>query len=271
MWYSVVMVFLRHRTMKQIVIAVIFFSFWGVIGGTAWLVVREPAPLPTPTPREARPLEGREVYAVRTPDGKVDVIGMIVNTNTDAGAVNIPYAFRITQAGAEIHHIEGETYVLPSLPSYVTAFGLELPEGKIEVELEVGNPQWRFVAADFISPSIVRVTERKNIIPANPDLGRPELFEVKGLLANESPFGYQHVDIVAVGKDYSGEVVGFGATFAGEFLAGERREATIQWPVIPRKDVHTITWFASVNVFASDAVILSPGDPDPGIVPRGSE
>lgn len=246
-------------------IAILFFSFWGGVGSLVVWATRESPPAPTPTPRAAKPLEVASTAVLPTADGHADIIGLVKNPNGDAGASRVRYQFTIRVEGSAVRTIDGETYILPGRQKYVAAFNEEVPPGPASAELTVEQPAWTFVGSDFRNPALVLVNRSQRVLPGNPDI-----FEMKGLLANEGDVDYLRVEVTAVGLDARGEIVGIGYTFLGSLLALERREFTAQWPLPKGTEVTQILVLPDVNIFRADAVQQRQGTLDIRDAPRGT-
>jgi hypothetical protein len=186
---------------------------------------------------------------IPTARGRADIVGLVKNPNADAGAEQVRYQFTLRVGGSLVRSIDGDTYILPGRQKYVVAFNEEVPPGVASVDLRVEQPVWTFVGSEFKPPSLVLVNRTTRIIS-----GTPEIFEVKGLLANEGDVDYLRVEVTTVGLDARGNILGMSHTFVGSLLALERREFTAQWPLPRGTEVATIVVLPDVNVFRPDAI-----------------
>lgn len=248
---------LRHRTKKQIIVALVFFGFWsGVIGTGVWATREPPAP-PTPTPRSVTALESLGADVLRTVSGRADLVGRLLNRNAQAGAADVRYAFVLRSGGAAVRTIQGRTHILPGREKYVAVLNEEVPSSVDSVDLTVEQPEWTFVSPGFVPPSLVLVNQSQRVLP-----GEPQLFEFKGLLANQANVDYTRVEVIAVGLDQSKRVVGISQSFVGSLRARERREFTAQWPMRTGRTVSQVIVLPEVNVFRADAVQQREGSLD---------
>lgn len=254
---------LRHRTKKQIIVAIVFFGFWGGLGTlVVWAVKPEPAP-PTPTPRPVIALEAKGAVILRLPNGRADIVGRILNKNASAGSEDVRYAFVLRLGSDVVRAIPGRSSILPGREKVVVALDQDIAPEIQTAELTVEQPRWAFVSPDFTPPSIVLVDQTRRELP-----GSSPVFEVKGLLANQSDLDYTRVEVVTLGRDAGGEVVGVSQSFVGSLLARERREFTAQWPSRPNRPVVNIDVLSDVNVFRADAVQQRQGDLQLRDIPR---
>jgi hypothetical protein len=240
---------LKHRTAKQIVIASIFFGFWVVLGGLVFWANYTPPAAPPPTPRSVNALQVIATKIISTYPGKGDLVGIIRNPNSDAGATRFQYKFTITAVGQSPKIVTGESFILPGDQKYLTAFNNDIPDNATTA-LEVSNPEWLFVDSSFVSPEIVLINKPTNIIPGS----TIDTFQLKGLLANQSGVDYSRVEVTVLGLNDKGEIIGAGKTFMGSFLSAERREFTVQWPLQKGENVTDLKVMPEVNVFLSDAI-----------------
>lgn len=254
---------LRHRTKKQIIIAVVFFSFWGgVFSLIVWALHDTPPPL-APASRQARALEVVSAHVLRTVPGRADLIGILRNTNPDAGAGDVRYTFVLRSGETILRSIPGRTFILPGRQKYVIAFNEEVPPETVTAELTVEQPPWTFVRGGFTPPSIILVNQSRRVIP-----GTPEIFTVKGLLANESNVDYLRVEVVTIGVDAEGAILGASQSFVGSLSSRERREFTAQWPLTPGQAVAQVIVLPDINIFRADAIQERQGSLDVRDVPR---
>jgi len=254
---------LRHRTKKQIIVAIVFFGFWGGLTTLIVWALKPPPAAPTPTPRPVIALEAKGAVILRLPNGRADLVGRILNKNASAGSGDIRYAFVLRTGSDVVRTIQGRSYILPGREKVVVALDQDIPPEIQTAELTVEQPQWTFVSPGFMPPSIVLVDQTRRELP-----GPPPIFEVKGLLANQSDVDYTRAEVVTLGRDAGGEVVGVSQSFVGSLLARERREFTAQWPSRPNRPVVNIDVLSDVNVFRADAVQQRQGDLQLRDIPR---
>lgn len=144
----------------------------------------------------------------------------------------------------------GEDYILPNERKFVVAFDVPVHAVPAAVEFRWGELNWIVTPEDFPVPRILVISRRSRYLP-----GSPPRYEVKADLFNESTVDYQRVEVVAVGYDERGKIVGAGRTFAGELRSRERREFTASWPLPYGRKVARTVAIPTVNLFREDAVI----------------
>lgn len=255
---------MRHRTKKQIIIAIIFFGFWTGVFGLIYWATYTPPPPPAPTPRIAQSIQVVSSQIISVTSGKGDLVGLIRNPNSDAGAADVKFEFKVVADGQVVSTLPGETFVLPSQQKYVALFNQNIPSGAT-VSLNVTSPEWTFVDATFSQPSFVLINQTSNIISGDPDI-----YNYKGVLANQSDLDYYKVEVTAVGFDSQGQLIGVGKTFMGSLKSQERREFTAQWPLQKGDQVARVQTFPDINLFLSDAVEKREGEENLVDVPQYS-
>ncbi len=256
---------MKHRTVKQITVAAVFFGFWFALGGLiTWSAWPEP-PAPTPTPRPVKELQAVSASFVRTSAKRADLWGVVLNPNSDAGARKLRFSFVLNEGAENEKTIPGESFILPGSRKYVVALDTDVSEDDFKVALKVEQPAWTFVPSDFSQPSLIVVSERSQVLKRGYDL-----FEYKGDLKNQSDLDYLKTEVVTVGFDGSGKVIGVHKTFLGSLRSLEVREFTAQWPILSGQEVKDVQAFPDVNVFEPDAVQRRQGTVEERDIPGGS-
>jgi hypothetical protein len=82
----------------------------------------------------------------------------------------------------------------------------------------------------------------------------------KGIITNTSTLGFRRVDVTGVAFDANNKVVGIGKTFIGEFMVGEQREFTLEWPA-PITPTQRVVILPTTNIFNEDNILSAQGDP----------
>lgn len=257
---------MRRRLRKQItVVAVVATALVGLLA-LITLVLYEPPLPPPPPPPTFEPLVVREVRVLRSDTDRLDLFALVKNPNANAGVREVDYTFELRSGDQLAASIPGKTFFLPGQEKPIIEVNRAIAADGRDLTVRFGEPVWVSVASDFRAPALVPVARESRIRP-----GEPELYEVKGVLANESSLDYLRVEVSALGLDADGELLGAGRTFVGSLLAGERREFTLSWPIPRGGSVSQVRVFPEVNVFSPAAVQLREGtgglEPRPGVPP----
>jgi hypothetical protein len=182
---------------------------------------------------------------------RAEAIVILYNPNPHVGLARFVYTFVFRDAaGQEVGRSRGEDYILPSERKFVVAFDVPVRETPREVDFRWEELNWIPTPDDFPAPRILLVSRRSRYLPGN-----PPRYEIKADLFNESTVDYQRVEVVAVGYDEQGKIIGAGKTFAGALRSRERREFTASWPLPYGRKVARTVAIPTVNLFREDAII----------------
>ena len=225
-------------------------------------MVYEPPPPPALSPPSYETLVVRGAGLLRQDSGdRADLYAIVRNPNANAGVRAVDYVFEVRAHGQSVARILGRTYFMPGQEKPIVALSETVPPGGGEVTINFGTPDWVAVEPGFQPPSFVPVSRTAKVRE-----GQPPLYEVKAVLANESPRDYLTVEVTALGLDANGAIVGAGRTFVGSLRSGERREFTVFWPLPPGREIAEVRIVPEINVFSKAAVQPRPGVP--GLEPR---
>lgn len=258
---------MRRRFRKQVTILAIVGGFFAAVGVGIWALVYEPPPPPPPPPPVYEALQALETRIFRTDGTRADLYAMVRNPNASVGVKNVPYTFTFLALGAPVGSVQGQAFFLPGQEKPVVAINVEVPDAVEDIRLTVGEPEWVPTDGTFRGPSLLVVTRQGAV-----KTGRPTLYQVKGVLANESTQDYFTVGVTALGYEANGTLLGVGRTFVGSLKSQDRREFTVSWPLPPGATVSFTREFPEVNVFSPSAVEIRAGvpgrEPAPGVLPR---
>jgi len=259
------------RIQKQIIIAVLFFVFWGLVGfGISRFFVKGPTCFDgiknqkelavdcggpckacMPTLEKIRTLK---IKTIRSAANSFDLLAQIENPNREYGSANLSYQFEaFDQSGSSIKKIEGATFILPSETKYVIETPITLSSDPAKVTFSIKNISWeKFSSFSEVGLEIFK----KNYNEALPNSGY--FSKAIGTTANKSNYDYDKVEIAVVLYDVSGNIINFGKTEQKTVLSGEEREFTISWknqfkrPTRYEMDVYT-------NIFLNENFIKRHG------------
>lgn len=255
-----------RRLRKQVTVILVLLMVFGGIAGLISLVSvlsEEPPPPPPPPPPTYEPLRAVSTAIFRVTAGRADLFALVRNPNAGAGARSVEYAFEVQSGGALSARVPGEAFFLPGQEKPLLALNVPAPPPGSALTVRFGDPDWAPVSPGFQSPSFATVSRSTRILD-----GPTPLYEVKGVLANESDLDYLVVEVSALGLAGDGSIVGAGKTFVGSLRAKERREYTVSWPLPPGRAVATVRVYPDVNLFSPLAVQPRAGTTDIDL-PRG--
>lgn len=236
---------------------IIKYAIWGGIGAVALIIlvpliiffVRAliPKPPPPPPPEEEKPpadfkVEILETKLLKINQRQYDVIAKLRNINPDWGVSRFNYKFILKDKfGTKVAERERKSYILPLQERHIVEVGIEsLAEAQdVELELELLEVQ---KLKQFISPQTQIITKNVGHFVSE---GKTR---ANGVLVNQSPFGFEKVDINIILYNVKNEIVGVNYTTLGSFLPGTERYFLVAWPQII-SNVSRVEIEPNVNVF----------------------
>ncbi|OHA47291.1 MAG: hypothetical protein A3A80_00090 [Candidatus Terrybacteria bacterium RIFCSPLOWO2_01_FULL_44_24] len=199
---------------------------------------------------------------------KYDLVFMIINPNLNYGASSVDYNIEIDDAqGKKIYSRNGSTFVLPKEANSSAVDNLSnsstssVPKGRWIIEhglngvpdatakISFSDISWEGIKDNFAEPRLLILNKIYNIL-----LNSAEFSEATGILKNDSPFGFDLVEIQVLLFDENDQLIGARRTEARTVTAGERREFRVSWRnSIP--NVSRLEMIAYTNVFLNDNFI----------------
>lgn len=257
---------MRRRLRKQLAILAVIVAFFGGIFVVVFAVVYEPPAPPPPPPPTYADLTVVSTALFRSAPDRADILAVVKNPNANAGVRDVRYTLEVRSSGAVVTEVSGNAFFLPGQEKPIVSIEASVPIQGTEVSIRFGVPAWMPVTSDFRPPSLIVVSRQGKFR----DGGSP-VYEVKGVLANESGLDFLAVEMTSLGVDADGEVIGVGRTFIGSLRALERREFTVSWPLSAGRSVSRTREYPEVNVFSPAAVqprVGLPGqEPRPTVLP----
>lgn len=176
-----------------------------------------------------------------------DVLGKIRNADINWGVSLLKYKFILKdEDGNKVGEKERESYILPQQERYLVEIGMEGLTEATEVELETSlsevqkfdefkNPQTQFGKEDV-----------KYFIDKNKS-------RVGGELVNNSPFGFDKVDMYIIVYDLDGRLLGINYTNIDDFLPDSNRYFSVFWNKILSKNENSVQIEIEPNVDVYEA------------------
>lgn len=253
---------MRRRLRKQCAVLAVLAAFFSGIGALVVAVAYKPPPPIPPSPPTFTPLVVKSTAVFRAGPSLVDLLLIVQNPNGNAGVRWVDYTLDIRAAGVVVGSVPGTTFFLPGQEKPIVVLNVPAPPDANAVAIRFGNPDWVLVAPTFTHPSFLTVSRTAKLRD-----GVSPVYEVKGVIANESDLDYLMVDVTGYGVDADGSILGVGKTFVGSLLSRERREYTVSWPLPVGQAVSAVRVFPEVNVFSPRAVQPRFGESRPEVPP----
>ena len=244
-----------QRVMKRAVYAggcgtvVLFFVILLVLAGSSGRQPVEPLQ-PSTAPSYAAPVV-EQVDVLRSATA-IDVVAQIRNPNANAGAATLQVTFTPEEGLPQVI----ESYLPPGGVHYITLLNQPAASFLGDVTVSLAETTFSPLPRGIALPQFNTFARQRSL----ERVGEVSLETQQGVVGNVSTVDLQHVEVVGLARDASGQLVGVGRTFVGELRVGEERDVTLQWPA-PASTTATATLVATTNIFAEDAVVRVIGDP----------
>ena len=211
------------RLLKQIVIALIFFSAVGSIAYFS-LVKDEPALSPLPV-QSFSPLLVISQKLLKVGDKDYDFLAEIKNPNSDFGAAEVFYELNLFDPGGGLEDSKkGKLALLPQ----ETRFEIVSP---VRTESEISRTEFKITSAvfeklkEYIPQNIFSArNEEYSLLPSNQGFSR-----LKAAIINNSNFDFDRADVLVILFGEGDSVIAVNKTDIRTFLAGETRDIEIKW------------------------------------------
>ena len=259
------------RIQKQIIVAILFFLFWGLVSfGISRFYVKGPTCFDgiknqketeidcggtcEPCMPILEKIRTLKIKAVQATDNSFDFLAQIENPNREYGASNLVYQFEIfDQSGNSIQRIEGSTFILPSGMKYIIETPITLSSPPAKTTFTIKNTEWKKLL-DFSDIGLEIFNKKYNeVLP-----GQGFFSEATGTMTNTSNYDYEKVEIVVVLYDSSNNIVNFSRTEQKTVTSGSERSFRSSWKNQLKK-VQRYEMEAYTNVFLNENFIKKHG------------
>ncbi len=246
-----------RRTIKKTSYALLFSLIIVLLLG--WFIIPKlnflrPAKTPDTIARESLVVEGVDIVHH---ESSVDVVARIRNPNPRDGVPDYDVSFIFLDAeNKEIDEIHEKVNLLPGSLNYVSVLDIPIAE-TVSVRVDMpSRPVFITLPKTASLPEFNSFLRERSIRT----IGNQEYEIQKALITNRGTLGYRLVNVTGIAFDGEGKVVGIGKTFLGEFMAGEQRSVTLQWPA-PVSSSQRVILLPSTNIFFQDNIMSVTGDP----------
>ena len=237
----------ESRTLKRIVIAVIFLAIFLLIGVGGYRVFFKAAPTcfdgienqnetgidcggmctkQCVLPLQAKDLVTEETAFMPAGNGSYDVLIKVHNPNDVAGASVFTWNLSLKDASGRILAQRSETaFILPQETKYLFAFGVMVPGTPTQVGVEFSSVQWERFEGYAEKPRISVVRQDYARITSGPGYGA-----ATGLVINESPYDFRSILVKVVLRDTAGKPIAVNMTEMQTMKSKEQRDFRLVWP-----------------------------------------
>jgi len=265
---------MRKRTLKQIIIAAVFFF---ILAGIVFLVYFFNQPGPTCfdgiknqeeeeidcggpcVSCELSEIEDIQVLwtkSVPTQNNFFDLVAQIRNPNQNYGVGTVPFIFEVYDTdGNPIAQSSGQTYILPNQTKYIIEPKVKISQSWGEIKISFGEIKWDKLT-DYQAPNLAIQQKEYRLL----DYREPGFSQARGVLVNKSSFDFNKVSINVLLFDSSGQLVGLNITEMNTLLSGQERDFIVTWFNKIDNQVVLVEMEAETNVFDPDNYLSSGQD-----------
>ncbi|MFC1721422.1 FxLYD domain-containing protein [Patescibacteria group bacterium] len=234
----------RHgRRLRVLAIVVVILLVLGLIGYVVYRVVVPPPectldehcqegyycheekclPIPVEGPPADLQIEVEDVSVFSSVEGKVDLLAVVRDPDPRWGLQEVGYIFVVQDdSGNEIGRYEGSTYILPAEEKYLVQVGVPVDGEPASATITIEPHSW-IKAPEIQQPNI----DVKNLVfSQDTNVGTASL---DGRLINSSKYNFEEVEVTAILKDSSGQIIGTNYTTLNALIAGEERDFRLLW------------------------------------------
>ena len=252
------------RILKQIFIAIVFFSAIGLIVYFSF-IKKEPTcsdgiqnqgeqgidcggpcedcPIPPPPVEDLKIIS---VEAVLSGQNFYDLTAKIKNSNSDYGANLIKYDFKIyDERNSLISKKNGETFILPGETKYIIDSFIS-PKKASRTVFSFSDIEWQRLKI-YKEPEIIISQKTYQNLAGEPYYGK-----VSGVVINKSVYDFDKILVNVVLLDKDKNILGAGSVELLTMFSGQERYFNVHWPHPIRGAVSSVEIQAETNVFDSE-------------------
>jgi hypothetical protein len=267
---------MQHRTVKQLIIALIFFLILSGLGFLIYWATRSApscfdgiqnqeeegidcgGPCQSCELATLKDLEILWTKAIHVKDNFYDLGAQIKNHNQNYGSGQIPYYFRFYDSqGNLIGQRAGLTYILPRQTKYLIVTKIESSRPISRTELLFGQINWQKLQ-DY--QPLQLVISQKRYFPLESD--QPGFSQVSGVVINKTAFDFDQIDIDILLFNSEHQLVGLNTTEVKTLLSNQERHFVATWFEPIEDQIVSVEVEAETNVFDSANYMKRYGAPE---------
>jgi len=254
---------MTRRTVKQIIIALIFFLIlFGVVFLFYYLNRAKPNCFDgiknqneeeidcggSCQPCELiyiKEIEVLSTKAILNQNNFYDVFAQIKNLNQNYGSGHVAYEFELYDLQNNlIAQRSGSTFIIPGQTKYLIQTKIESDKQVNNVKLSFGSIEWEKLS-DYQVPEFI-IKQKEYRLLDGEDSGSSQ---AKGILINKNDFDFEKIDIDILLFNFSYQLVGLNNIEIRTLLAGEEREFVASWFNKIDNQVTFVEMEAETNIF----------------------
>ena len=258
---------MTKRNIKQIIIALIFFSILFGFGFLIYSISIKPDPSCSDyvknqgeeeidcggpcLPCELVHINDMEILSIKVipaRDNFYDLVAEIKNPNQNYGSGNISYKFELydTQDNL-VSEYPGSTYILPNQTKYILKIKAESDRPVKQIKFSFVDVEWEKLE-DYQPPQL-GVQQKEYRLLADEESG---FAQVRAILINKTNFDFDKIDIDILLFNSSDRLLAINTNEIRTFLAGEERDFISTWFNQINGQVVSFEIEAETNIFDLD-------------------
>jgi hypothetical protein len=178
-------------------------------------------------PEDFKPIRAIGPVQVFRPSASlVELIAKVQNSNLALSARSFDYKFEIKDVdGSLVDTISGTSYIYNGEVKYIVAIKTGVSYRAAAADFEASNPSW-VKADEFYRPEMSGVLDKQIAVGST-------TINISGAVINKDITSVDSIGITALMRDQYGILLGVSQTVLGGLDAGERKQFSMQHPVMP--------------------------------------
>ncbi len=241
------------RFLKQVIIALIFFS---VLGSIIYFTFFKKTEEPLPTPQvSARSLEVLSSQLLKIKNFDYDFIAEIKNPNLDLGAAGVVYELKLFDKDSLLINVRnGSMSFLPGQIRYEIISPIITEKEISRTEFKIINVYWEKLR-DFIPRGLFLIKNQEYLpLSLEQDFSR-----LRATVFNNSNFDFDRVDVSVILFDENDKAIAVNKTDIRTFIKGTDRFFEVKWPDKFEGKVDRIEVNAYTDIFSNNNFIREYG------------
>jgi hypothetical protein len=215
------------RSIKQILVVVVFFLILGGLGFLIYSGTNKPTPTPTPNPTiNLAPLQVILTKLFNVQSNDYDFLAKVNNPNQNYGSADVEYQITFyDSAGAQLSAKTGSFYILPGQTRYIIDSPLSFQAPLGHADFKVKSVEWQKLNS-LTASGVSLVVKNATYVQVS---SGGVFSKAGGSILNNSDFDLNQVEVTLVVIDNSGAPIAVNQTEINTFLARTTRGFEVTW------------------------------------------
>jgi len=230
------------RIHKQIIIAVIIaVIIFTILIGLRLLLSDQPENHQPSYPLHLQPIQVLWADSVPSGENFYDAVCKIKNPNQNYGAKNIYYTFLFYDYKNNlVNQRKGSTYIFPNRTKHIIEQRINSSSKIARTVCKIDDANWE-KPKDQIPLLYIKQKEYHYY--------NKNLSEAKGIVVNNSPYGFDKIDVNVILFDFKGNLLGARKHEIRTLLSKSERHFIVSWNYPLKSKVTNVEMIAETNIF----------------------